>query len=77
MEGSGSICWSTAAWIPTLVRIFRYGVAEDGTYNNRGDLRRIASRLAGVGLTEEERLACSVDQLSADSVARAARARSH
>lgn len=55
---------------PTLVRIFRYGVAEDGTYNNRGDLRQIASRLAGVGLTEEERGHSSVDQLSADSVAR-------
>ncbi len=55
---------------PDLVRIFRYGLAEDGTYNNRGDLRRIAARLAGVGLTDAERLTCSVDQLSADSVAR-------
>jgi pimeloyl-ACP methyl ester carboxylesterase len=55
---------------PDLVRVFRYGVAEDGTYNNRGDLRRIASRLAGAGLTEVERLTCSVDQLSADSVAK-------
>lgn len=26
---------------PDLVRIFRYGVAEDGMYNNRGDLRQI------------------------------------
>ena len=55
---------------PDLVRLFRYGVAEDGTYNNRGDLRQIASRLAGVGLSDKERLTCSVDQLSADSVAR-------
>ncbi len=55
---------------PELVRIFRYGVAEDGTYNNRGDLRQIASRLAGVGLSDAERLTCSVDQLSADSTAR-------
>ena len=55
---------------PDLVRLFRYGVAEDGTYNNRGDLRQIASRLAGVGLSEADRLTSSVDQLSADSVAR-------
>ena len=55
---------------PELVRLFRYGVAEDGTYNNRGDLRQIASRLAGVGLSDKERLTCSVDQLSAGSVAR-------
>ena len=55
---------------PDLVRLFRYGVAEDGTYNNRGDLRPIAARLAGVGLSDKERLTCSVDQLSADSVAR-------
>ena len=55
---------------PDLVRLFRYGVAEDGTYNNRGDLRPIASRLAGVGLSDKDRLTCSVDQLSADSVAR-------
>lgn len=55
---------------PDLVRIFRYGVAEDGTYNNRGDLRQIASRLAGAGLSEPERGHSSVDQLSADSVAR-------
>ncbi len=55
---------------PDLVRLFRYGLAEDGTYNNRGDIRQIASRLAGVGLTAEEMLSCSVDQLSQDSVAR-------
>ena len=55
---------------PDLVRLFRYGVAEDGTYNNRGDLRPIAARLAGVGLSDKDRLTCSVDQLSADSVAR-------
>ncbi len=55
---------------PELVRVFRYGVAEDGTYNNRGDLRQIASRLAGAGLSEAERGHSSVDQLSADSVAR-------
>lgn len=55
---------------PDLVRVFRYGVAEDGTYNNRGDLRQIASRLAGAGLSEAERGHSSVDQLSADSVAR-------
>jgi len=54
---------------PDLVRLFRYGVAEDGTYNNRGDLRPIASRLAGVGLSDKDRLTCSVDQLSADSAA--------
>ena len=55
---------------PDLVRLFRYGVADDGTYNNRGDLRPIAARLAGVGLSDKDRLTCSVDQLSADSVAR-------
>ncbi len=55
---------------PDLVRIFRYGIAADGTYNNRGDLRQIASRLAGVGLSEEERGHSSVDQLSADSIAK-------
>ena len=55
---------------PDLVRLFRYGLAEDGTYNNRGDIRQIASRLAGVGLTAEETLSCSVDRLSQDSVAR-------
>jgi len=55
---------------PDLVRLFRYGLAEDGTYNNRGDIRQIASRLAGVGLTAEEMLSCSVDRLSQDSVAR-------
>ncbi len=55
---------------PELVRVFRYGVAEDGTYNNRGDLRQISSRLAGVGLSDAEKLTCSVDQLSADSAAR-------
>lgn len=55
---------------PNLVRTFDYGVAEDGTYNNRGDLRQIASRLAGANLATEERLLCSVDQLSDNSVAR-------
>jgi triacylglycerol esterase/lipase EstA (alpha/beta hydrolase family) len=55
---------------PDLVRLFRYGVAEDGTYNNRGDLRPIAARLAGVGLSDKDRLTSSVDQLSADSVAK-------
>lgn len=55
---------------PDLVRLFRYGIAEDGTYNNRGDLRQIASRLAGVGLSDQDRLTSSVAQLSADSVAR-------
>ena len=61
---------STEAWIRTWCALFRYGVAEDGTYDDRGDLRQIASRLTGVGLTEKERLTCSVEQLSADSVAR-------
>jgi pimeloyl-ACP methyl ester carboxylesterase len=55
---------------PNLVRVFDYGVAEDGTYNNRGDLRQVASRLAGANLSAEERLLCSVDQLSDNSVAR-------
>jgi pimeloyl-ACP methyl ester carboxylesterase len=55
---------------PDLVRLFRYGVAEDGTYNNRGDLRQIASRLAGAALSESETIYSSVDRLSADSVAR-------
>lgn len=55
---------------PNLVRTFDYGIAEDGTYNNRGDLRQVASRLAGANLTPEERLLCSVDQLSDNSVAR-------
>jgi hypothetical protein len=54
---------------PDLVRLFHYGAAEDGTYNNRGDLREIASRLTGAGLSEREALYCSVDRLSADSVA--------
>ena len=55
---------------PDLVRLFRYGIAADGTYNNRGDLREIASRLAGAGLSEDEAIHSSVDRLSADSVAR-------
>ncbi|MCX6031400.1 MAG: hypothetical protein NT169_19140 [Chloroflexi bacterium] len=55
---------------PELVRLFRYGVAEDGTYNNRGDARQIASRLAGVGVNEHDLPSCSVDRLSADSVAK-------
>ncbi len=55
---------------PDLVRLFRYGVAEDGTYNNRGDARQIASRLAGVGVNEHDLPSCSVDRLSADSVAK-------
>ena len=55
---------------PNLVRAFDYGVADDGTYNNRADLRGIASRLAGANVTVEERLMCSVDQLSDNSVAR-------
>jgi pimeloyl-ACP methyl ester carboxylesterase len=55
---------------PNLVRVFDYGVAADGTYNNRGDLRQIASRLAGADLSIEDRLLCSVDQLSDNSVAR-------
>jgi pimeloyl-ACP methyl ester carboxylesterase len=55
---------------PDLVRLFRYGIAADGTYNNRGDLRQIASRLAGVGLGASETIHSSVDRLSADSVAR-------
>lgn len=54
---------------PGLVRLFRYGVAPDGTYNNRGDLRQIAARLAGVGLSDAESLTSSLDRLSADSVA--------
>jgi len=53
-----------------MVRFFRYGVAEDGTYNNRGDLRQIASRLAGAGLDEKDLLTSSVDRLSQDSVAK-------
>lgn len=55
---------------PNLVRTFDYGIAEDGTYNNRGDFRQVASRLAGANLSPEERLLCSVDQLSDNSVAR-------
>jgi pimeloyl-ACP methyl ester carboxylesterase len=55
---------------PSLVRVFRYGAAPDGTYNNRGDLRQIAARLAGTHLPEDEALTSSVDRLSADSVAR-------
>ena len=55
---------------PDLVRLFRYGVAEDGTYNNRGDLRQIASRLAGASLDEKNLLTSSVDRLSHDSVAK-------
>ena len=55
---------------PDLVRLFRYGIAEDGTYNNRGDLRQIASRLAGVGLDEKNLLTSSVDRLSQDSAAK-------
>lgn len=55
---------------PNLVRTFDYGIAPDGTYNNRGDLRQVASRLAGADLSTEDRLLCSVDQLSDNSVAR-------
>ncbi len=55
---------------PNLIRTFDYGIAPDGTYNNRGDLREIASRLAGANLSTEDRLLCSVDQLSDNSVAR-------
>jgi pimeloyl-ACP methyl ester carboxylesterase len=55
---------------PALVRLFRYGVAEDGTYNNRGDLRPIAARLAGAGLDQTELLTSSVERLSQDSVAK-------
>jgi pimeloyl-ACP methyl ester carboxylesterase len=55
---------------PDLVRLFRYGTGSDGTYNNRGDLRRIASRLAGAGLSDSEAIHSSVDRLSADSVSR-------
>ncbi|MGE5603157.1 MAG: esterase/lipase family protein [Nitrososphaerales archaeon] len=55
---------------PNLIRTFDYGIAADGTYNNRGDLREVASRLSGTNLPPEERLLCSVDQLSDNSVAR-------
>jgi len=55
---------------PDLVRLFRYGIAADGTYNNRGDLRQIAARLAGAELDEKNLLTSSVDQLSQDSVAK-------
>jgi|GEM_PF-1062174 len=55
---------------PDLVRLFHYGMAPDGTYNNRGDLRQIASRMASAGLSEKDQLTSSVDRLSADSVAR-------
>ena len=41
---------------PDLVRLFRYGVADDGTYNNRGDLRPIAAR-PGRGRAERQRSA--------------------
>ncbi len=55
---------------PDLVRLFHYGAAADGTYNNRGDVRQIASRLAGAGVAEAELAKCSVDRLSQDSVAK-------
>ncbi len=55
---------------PDLVRVFHYGVAPDGTYDNRGDLRVTAARLSGVGLTPEEAAASSLARLSADSAAR-------
>ncbi len=55
---------------PNFVRAFDYGVANDGTYNNRGDLRAIAARLAGANLSTDERLLCSIDQLSNNSVAK-------
>ena len=55
---------------PNLIRTFDYGIASDGTYNNRGDLREIAGRLAGANLSTEDRFLCSVDQLSDNSVAR-------
>jgi pimeloyl-ACP methyl ester carboxylesterase len=55
---------------PDLVRVFHYGIAPDGTYDNRGDLRVTAARLAGVNLTPEEAAVSSLERLSADSVAR-------
>ena len=55
---------------PNLIRTFDYGIAEDGTYNNRGDLRQVASRLGGENLLPEERLLCSVDLLSDNCMAR-------
>jgi pimeloyl-ACP methyl ester carboxylesterase len=55
---------------PDLVRLFHYGNAPDGTYNNRGDLRQIAARLGGAGLTDAEIPNASLDRLSADSVAK-------
>jgi pimeloyl-ACP methyl ester carboxylesterase len=55
---------------PDLVRLFHSGNAPDGTYNNRGDLRQIAARLGGAGLTEAEVPNSSLDRLSADSVAK-------
>ena len=58
---------------PNLIRVFRYGTATDGTYNNRGDIRQIAARLAGSGVDEGELLACSIDRLSQDSVAKGGR----
>jgi len=54
---------------PDLVRLFDYGVADDGTYNNRGDVRQVASRLAGAGMTDLDLLTSSVDRLSQDSLA--------
>ncbi|MCC7355053.1 MAG: alpha/beta fold hydrolase [Anaerolineae bacterium] len=55
---------------PELIRLFHFGLDEEGDYNNRGDIRQIASRLLGreTGLAVDE--ASSLACLSRDSVAR-------
>ena len=55
---------------PELIRLFHFGLDEEGDYNNRGDIRQIASRLLGHETRNVVDAASSLARLSRDSLAR-------
>lgn len=60
---------------PDLIRLFHFGLDAEGDYNNRGDIRQIASRLAGRETERATDAASSLACLSRDSVAKGGPAR--
>jgi pimeloyl-ACP methyl ester carboxylesterase len=60
---------------PDLIRLFHFGWDEEGDYNNRGDIRQIASRLMGRGAKTAVDVSSSLAHLRRDSIAKGGPAR--
>lgn len=55
---------------PDLIRLFHFGLDEQGDYNNRGDIRQIASRLMGREAKSAADVSSSLAHLRRDSLAK-------